>query len=259
MAIFLEFQIALIWLLVAGASAYYDFSTYPTNFDEVKKHFKTDRPTIGVLTMVNEDKRLFEGQKGTENTSYVAASYIKIIEAGGARAVPLICDMPEPELKTVIESINGVILSGGDGDMANSHYEIVTRMVYAYSKKKLDEEGEIWPIFGICRGSQILPVVTDKTDFLVHTNSKNFSVPLQFVDGYKKSRMFGKAPRGVIDILKKKPITINAHLYSLPSDYFLNNQVLKDFFRVISLNLDRDGVEFVSTYEGMLLFKRFKA
>ena len=240
--------------LISMGIASYDFSTYPKNFDKLKKHFKTDRPTIGVVSMSNEDKRLFTDIPNTDNTSYVAASYVKLIEAGGARAVALMSDMPEDELQKVIESINGVILSGGDGDLANSHYEKVARMVYKYSMKKLDEEGEIWPILGICRGSQILPVITDKKDFLIHTFSKNYSVPLEFTNQYKKSRMFGHASKGIIDTLMKKPITINAHLFSLPTQYFLTNQVLKEFYRTISTNKDREGNGFISTYEGKNLF-----
>ena len=250
---FASFLIVLHFAVVR--SDYGDFSTYPTNFDKLKKHFKTDRPTIGVVTMANEDKKLFTGIPNTDNTTYVAASYIKLIEAGGGRAVPLIADMPEEDLRKVIQSINGVILSGGDGDLANSHYERVARMVYEYSIKKLDEEGEHWPILGICRGSQILPVITAKKDFLVHTFSKNYSIPLDFYKKeYKKSRLFGHAPDGIIQTLKKRPITINAHLYSLPTKYMLFNHVLTDFYRIISLNKDMQGVEFVSTYEGESTF-----
>ena len=249
MTIFLTFAFILQFLF--AYADYGDFSTYPKNFDKLKMHFKTDRPTIGILTMANEDKGLFEGIPNTANTTYVAASYVKLIEAGGARAVPLIADMQEEELEKIIKSINGVILSGGDGDLANSHYEKVARMVYAYSIKKLDEEGEHWPILGICRGSQILPVLTAKTDFLIHTFSKNYSIPLEFYkDEYKKSRLFGKAPKGIIQALKKKPITINAHLFSLPTKFMLNNQILTDFYRVISTNKGMEGIEFISTYEG---------
>ena len=233
---------------------YGDFSTYPKNFEKLKKHFKTDRPTIGILTMANEDKGLFEGIPNTANTTYVAASYVKLIEAGGARAVPLIADMDEEELMKIIKSINGVVLSGGDGDLANSHYEKVARMVYAYSIKKMDEEGEHWPILGICRGSQILPVLTAKTDFLVHTFSKNYSIPLDFYkEEYKKSRLFGDAPEGIIRTLKNKPITINAHLFSLPTKFMLKNQILTDFYRTISTNKGMEGTEFISTYEGKII------
>ena len=238
-----------LFLFCAGNN---DFSTYPKNFEEIKKSFKTDRPTIGVLTMANDDKRLFTKVEGTDNTSYVAASYIKLIEAGGARAVPLIADMPNDELKKVIQSINGVVLSGGDGQLFNSHYDKVAKMVYDYSIKKMEEEREHWPILGICRGSQILPIFTEKKDFLVHTDSKNYSIPLEFYGEYKKSKLFGHASDGVIETLKNKPITINAHLYSLPSKFFLKSKVLKDFYRIISLNNDKEGIRFVSTYEGKM-------
>ena len=231
---------------------YGDYSTYPTNFDKLKNRFKTERPTIGILTMANEDKKLFTNVNAdTDNTTYVAASYVKLIEAGGARAVPLLADMPDEDLMKVIRSINGVILSGGDGDLANSHYEKVARMVYQYSIKKLDEEGERWPVLGICRGSQILPVITARRDFLIHTFSKNYSIPLDFYkENYKKSKLFKNAPSGIIKILKEKPITINAHLFSLPTKAMLENRILADFYRLISTNVDKQGVEFVSTYEG---------
>ena len=238
-----------LFLLCAGNN---DFSTYPKNFEEIRKSFKTDRPTIGVLTMANNDKKLLRDIPHATDTTYVSSSYVKLIEAGGARAVPLIADMPNDELKKVIESINGVILSGGDGKLYNSHYDKVAKMVYDYSIKKKEEEGEHWPILGICRGSQILPVFTEKKDFLQHTDSKNYSIPLEFYGEYKKSKLFGHASDGVIETLKNKPITINAHKFSLLSEYFLKSKVLTDFYRVISLNDDKEGIRFVSTYEGKI-------
>ncbi|XP_065071657.1 gamma-glutamyl hydrolase-like isoform X1 [Rhopilema esculentum] len=235
-----------LFLLCAGNN---DFSTYPKNFEEIRKSFKTDRPTIGVLTMANNDKKLLKDIPNATDTTYVSSSYVKLIEAGGARAVPLIADLPDDELMKIIKSINGVILSGGDGKLYNSHYDKVAKMVHDYSMKKMEEEGEHWPILGICRGSQILPVFTEKKDFLQHTDSKNYSIPLEFYGEYKKSKLFGHASDGVIETLKSKPITINAHKYSLLSEYFLKSKILTDFYRVISLNDDKEGVRFVSTYE----------
>ncbi len=218
-------------MCVRLCQCYKDFSTYPKHFNELKKHFKTDRPTIGVLSMNNNDKRLFENVDNTDDTSYVAASYVKLVEGAGARAVALMADMPDKDLYEVLHSINGVILSGGDGELANSDYEKVSRIVYEYSMQKYDKEGEIWPVLGICRGSQILPVFTAARDFLVHTFSKNYSIPLELTDEWKESRLLGNASEGVIETLSKKPITINAHLYSLPTHFFMNNPDLYNFYR----------------------------
>eukprot|EP00794_Sanderia_malayensis_P005429 gene5429-6108_t len=244
---------AISILLFLGCSmfcwSYKDFSTYPRHFDEIKKHFKTDRPTIGVLSMTNNDKKLFQNVPNTDDTSYVAASYVKLVESAGGRAVALMADMPVKDLQDVLHSINGVILSGGDGELANSDYEKVSRMVYEYSMEKYDKEGEIWPVLGICRGSQILPVFTVARDFLVHTMSKNYSIPLQLTEEWKESRLLGNASEGIVETLRNKPITINAHLFSIPTKFFMETPELYNFYRPISRNKDRDGIDFISTFE----------
>lgn len=233
---------------IVSSTGYQDFSTYPKNYDKIKKGFLNDRPTIGILSMTNNDKGLFEGIPNTADTTYVSASYVKLVTGAGARGVALIADMPEKEIKRLLHSINGVILSGGDGEFGNSPYEKVARMAYHYSMEKY-KKGEIWPILGICRGSQILPVLTAMSNFLVHTDSKNYSIPLTFSEDWKESRMFGQASEGVIETLRTKPITINAHIFSLPTNHFMDNHLLRDFYRVISTNKDREGIDFVSTFE----------
>ena len=62
--------------------------------------------------------------------------------------------------------------------------------------------------------------------------------------------MFGNASEGVVETLKNKAISINAHMFSLPTKYFNEDPALVKFYRPISTNKDRDGYDFVSTFEG---------
>ena len=51
------------------------------------------------------------------NSSYVAAAYVKWIEAAGGRAVPIRFYVSDGELKRLFDSINGLILPGGLTDL----------------------------------------------------------------------------------------------------------------------------------------------
>jgi hypothetical protein len=48
----------------------------------------------------------------SQNSSYVAAAYVKWIEAAGGRAVPIRFYVSDGELRRLFDSINGLILPG---------------------------------------------------------------------------------------------------------------------------------------------------
>lgn len=72
------------------------------------------RPVIGVLTQPQRTPL------GVE-VEYVAASYVKFLEAAGARVVPLRYSASEEELRRVFDSINGVLFPGGAADLEPGH------------------------------------------------------------------------------------------------------------------------------------------
>ena len=54
---------------------------------------RTNRPLVGVLSQ--------PGDPAPKGHSYIAASYVKLIEAAGARAVPFFHDMPDEEVRVL--------------------------------------------------------------------------------------------------------------------------------------------------------------
>lgn len=66
----------------------------------------TPAPVVGILTQPTPRMG-----NGTEQL-YIAASYVKYVEAGGARAVPVFSDRSEEELTLIFSKLNGLLVPG---------------------------------------------------------------------------------------------------------------------------------------------------
>merc|ERR1711924_25010 len=80
-------------------------------------------------------------------------------------------------------------------------------------------------------------------------DSYNYSIPLDFTESAKTSRLFGSAPSYIWNILAEMNVTMNNHHYGIFTEHFESTESLSDFFNMISTNNDRQGVNFVSTIE----------
>ena len=93
-------------------------------------------------------------------------------------------------------------------------------------------------------------------DPLDATDSLNITMPLIFTEEITRSQLFKNAPKDLIRLLERKPVTFNAHVNSVTVAKFNSIEKLKKQFRIVSTNYDRQGIEFISTFEGKLY--RFK-
>lgn len=73
--------------------------------------------------------------------------------------------------------------------------------------------------------------------------------PLDLTDAGAESRMFAEAPADVLKILTTTNSTMNFHHDGVKTEVFKNNLDLSKFYRLISTNVDRKGLNFVSTIE----------
>ena len=74
------------------------------------------RPIIGITTQpVDENNKAYFRSKGINSSelSYIAASYIKWAEMGGARVVPVFDYASDAELYSILPKLNGIIFPGG--------------------------------------------------------------------------------------------------------------------------------------------------
>ena len=203
-----------------------------------------NRPIIGVLMQSSEGME-FESY----GANYISASYVKYLESSGARVVPIRNDLTDEETAKIFQSVNGVLFPGGDVDLVTSGYAKVGGKILRLAKESFDK-GDYFPVWGTCQGHEFFSVFVAGTKVLTRTNSENITLTLDFVEGYKKSEMFADLPSELADFLSTVPSTANFHDWSVTLATFNENQLLNDFYNVLSTSVDRNGTEFVSTMEG---------
>uniref|UniRef100_A0A3P8SA21 folate gamma-glutamyl hydrolase n=1 Tax=Amphiprion percula TaxID=161767 RepID=A0A3P8SA21_AMPPE len=201
---------------------------------------RNDRPIIGVLA-----QEVF--QPKPNQTSYIAASYVKFLEAAGARVVPVMIDQTPEEYKSLFNSINGILYPGGGVSIISSGYERAAKIFYELAIEA-NKRGDYFPVWGTCLGFEQLTYLTSGKVTLSHTNTSGVALPLNFTNETKDSRMFKGFPAELMKDLASEPLTENSHQWSLATLTYNTSEELQKFYKVLSTNTDGQ-TEFVSTVE----------
>ncbi|XP_068450637.1 zgc:171566 [Clinocottus analis] len=200
------------------------------------------RPIIGVLAQEN-----LPGDRDARGTSYIVASYIKFLEAAGSRVVPIRINRTEEEYTKTFNSINGLLLPGGDIDIETSLCSRAAKILYDLALKANDA-GDYFPIWGTCQGFQQLSLFTANKNLLTLTDTLKVALPLTLTPAARSSRLFRSFPEDVMKALTEENITSNFHKWSLSIQNFSQNAKLRRFYKVLSTNNDGKQ-EFISTME----------
>ncbi|XP_028288628.1 gamma-glutamyl hydrolase [Parambassis ranga] len=201
---------------------------------------RNDRPVIGVLA-----QEIYSPKPN--QTAYIAASYVKFLEAAGARVVPVMIDQTPEEYKTLFHSINGILYPGGGVSIISSGYERAAKIFYELAIEA-NKRGDYFPVWGTCLGFEQLMYLTSGKTTLTHTNTSGVALPLNLTNEAKDSRMFQGFPAELMEDLASEPLTENSHKWSLATLTYNTNAELKKFYKVLSTNTDGQ-IEFVSTVE----------
>ncbi|XP_063062661.1 gamma-glutamyl hydrolase-like isoform X1 [Engraulis encrasicolus] len=201
---------------------------------------RNDRPIIGVLA-----QEVYKPQP--KQNSYIAASYVKFLEAAGARVVPVMVNQTEEEYTQLFKSINGVLFPGGGVSLVSSGYAKAAGIFYKLAIEAASQ-GDYFPVWGTCLGFEQLLLLTCGEDLLSHTNTTGVSLPLKFTKDAAESRLFRSFPPSLMEALASENITENSHTWSISVENFLRNEALKKFYKILSTNTDGE-TEFVSTME----------
>ncbi|XP_073984569.1 gamma-glutamyl hydrolase-like isoform X2 [Rhodnius prolixus] len=208
-----------------------------------------ERPIIGILAQETSPpiKRHFPGY-----SSYISAAYVKGVESSGARAVPIFIGQNESYYRSLIKSINGLVLPGGNTwfDSANGYADAGDVLFEA--AKELNNAGVHFPILGICLGVELLLYLdNNKREYRTNCYSKNVALPLEFLPNYKCSKLFGSAPGEVLKILREEAVTLNQHKFCITKKN-LTEFGLDSRWRALSQNVDlKNDVQFISTIESI--------
>lgn len=203
------------------------------------------RPLIGILSQ--------PGDPAPEGHSYIAASYVKFAEAGGARVVPLLVDDAEDVLRTKFEAINGVIIPGGGADLSPGHpYREQTAKLLAWAIES-NKRGDPFFMHGTCLGFQLLCVLQSKADMdiLSYFDSENLPSKLRFTDTAvtPSSGFLQSFSLELLNVLQNSTVSFENHQNGVGvSDFFADEDLWK-FFKVLATSKDREGRDYVAMIE----------
>jgi len=202
------------------------------------------RPIIGILTQPSPSELMQFGN------SYIPASYVKYVESGGARVVPVHYNSTQSELKDVFSKINGVLFPGGSNSLDNTTLYQSGQYLYNLALNAYDN-GDYFVVFGHCMGFEMLTIITSQNfNILGYFDSENISMPLNFSSNASSSRLFGRAPAEIIKIFSTENVTLNNHHQGISPSIWNSNKYLPSFYNILSYNKDRLDRTFISTFEG---------
>lgn len=206
----------------------------------------TSRPIIGILAQDLYSCAIC----GMRNQTYIAASYVKFVEQAGARVAPIFVDRDRSYYVNMFNSLNGVLLPGGDVDALDSSYgragTILTELAMEAHKN-----GTHFPIWGTCLGLELLArLAVGGQQVLKKCAAQGVGMPLEFAKDFRQSHLYHSLPEDLEKVLSSKPVTYNAHYWCLTLQDFEAFR-LGRYFKVLSTNKDLRGVEFVSTLEAI--------
>ncbi|XP_047449100.1 gamma-glutamyl hydrolase [Mugil cephalus] len=203
-----------------------------------------DRPVIGVLTQLVSDDILKPFGR-----TFIPSSYVKYLESGGSRVMPIRLTLTTAEYENIFKKINGLMFIGGAADLETSDFARVAKIFYRLALTANDA-GDFFPIWGTCMGMQLLTVLVAGENLLTRTTAENVALPLNLTAETKSSLMFRGFPDELLKAVTQEPLTGNFHTYGVTVKTFHENEKLRSFFSLLSTNVAESGAHFISTIEG---------
>lgn len=78
---------------------------------------------------------------------------------------------------------------------------------------QINQKGDYFPILGVCLGFELLlHLGNNKKELRARCQSENVGLPLDFLPGFRNSRLYSKASIEVLSILASLPVTSNHHM-----------------------------------------------
>ena len=190
----------------------------------------SDSPVIGILSQPTKDAK----------DDYIAASYVKWLEAGGARSIPIPYDAFPALVDDIFEQINAVLLPGGACDLPPSVIYLLNKVV-----ESNNQGSGYFPVWGTCLGFEfLLQYAGGKSIMTSGYKAENVSLPLYNV---KPKELYAN-PKVYMTVTQRN-VTLNNHMRGITPLAFAQNDLLTNLWTITSTNTDLSGKPFVSTIE----------
>jgi gamma-glutamyl hydrolase len=226
---------------------------------------RNDRPVIGVMIQPLQPSNPRDAPLLKYGSMYVPASYVKFVEAAGARAAPVFYNSSLAERTALFAQLSGLILPGGHVAIINTSFSSAVYEMLDLAAAA-SRAGAPFPVHGTCLGSQQLSQWASRggggapaeKSVLFKTDAEDLLLPIQPVDAHwAGSWLFGGAPTDAVRALQSTNSTVNLHHYGVPPAAYASGGALDTgLLRPLATSADRAGVPFVAAFEGVppLLF-----
>ena len=199
--------------------------------------YTTLGPLIGVLTQPHYHKHHQDSQT-------ISGPLVSWVESAGGRVVPISYDAPWDQIEDIFKSINGLVLPGGSGELWYGHPFFDTAAKLLQLAKESNDNGEIFPVFGICLGFETLHIILanrTREDLLVPSKGQeSVANTLELTDEADSSLFFSRWTEAVMDQVGESELkpTFNAHEWAVPLDAYDENEALRSQLNILSTSKD---------------------
>ncbi|CAL5405960.1 unnamed protein product [Camellia sinensis] len=222
------------------------------------------RPVIGIVSHPGD------GASGrlsnATNASYIAASYVKFVEAAGARVIPLIYNEPPEILYNKLNLVNGVLFTGGWAK-SGRYFDVIEGIFKKILEK--NDAGDHFPLLAICLGFELLTMIISKDKNILESfKASDQASTLQFMNDINvEGTVFQRFPPNLLKKLSTDCLVMQNHQwifakyivadlselnsfmqqYGVSPERFGEYKELRSFFKVLTTSADSDNKVYVST------------
>lgn len=211
----------------------------------VKSVLGTYRPIIGILA---QEIEATDPNRVLNFTSYLASSYVKAVEASGARVVPVFINREPSYYEDIANKVNGFVYTGGSSNIMSRNGVARSGKLILDEVLKKHASGETLPILAVCQGMELLAVLTNGWQpVLTGCQVENEALPLKMLPGFRNSSLYRDASYDDMYTLTHTPSTSNHHGKCLTQKNITKYDLSQ--WRVLSTSISKGGFNFVSTME----------
>eukprot|EP00767_Chilomastix_cuspidata_P001412 gnl/Chilomastix_cuspidata/1523.p2 GENE.gnl/Chilomastix_cuspidata/1523~~gnl/Chilomastix_cuspidata/1523.p2 ORF type:complete len:320 (+),score=118.04 gnl/Chilomastix_cuspidata/1523:164-1123(+) len=209
-----------------------------------------DRPVIGILALTCSDDEVSEGVCKYK----FPAGYVKFLESGGSRVVPLFPNMTVEETDSTLSQLNGVLFTGGGVPIDFSDpdpWVTAARQIYDWVLDANENGSSAFPLIGICLGHEMLAAAAAGTsDIVTACPLHDATLPIEFAGPALSTKLFGEGaatPALFASIVSERPVLFHYHHNGVTPEGFAAH--LDGAYALLGTNVDEDGQAFVSAFE----------
>jgi gamma-glutamyl hydrolase len=151
------------------------------------------------------------------NRCYIT-KYIDWLQLSGAAVTIIPYELPEPQLKTALDAVKGLVLPGGAVENDDTHtdaqraaYWRSMRFAFEYAKA-VNDAGRHFPVFGICLGLETLVMLESGDRKLDNWPVFQFK---RLTFSRNKSRMKAALPFTLLKKARKSPCVQHTHKFGV--------------------------------------------